>query len=271
MKLQDLLQEATGSVDRNYREIARSLFNAITNYLDAIDENEFIRKQMVRQFDPETATPQKYAMRLFTFELRPWIDPENFPFDYFILFLNPTHREAAYTGRHGADEEILIGMDYSIETIGKVRDQTTSDITDNLITEEGFINHRVLVKGMLQFFRRSLIHETIHVLDDGRTQKEKVQDKGERSWEDYINSPEEFNAFFQETMDVFDEHVERIQQTGQLENEFVDLENFENFRQQFYDELMDEFKQYMNLNTQRRLDKRIYQAWVDFREQVGID
>ena len=99
-----------------------------------------------------------------------------------------------------------------------------------------------------------LIHECTHLLDDVRrtkTYKSKEQNlKDDKGIEDYYNSPEEQNAFYQETVSIFDEWV----------NQSVGYKTFDIFWDDFIRQYRGEYN-LLNDKNKRKLKKRAYAYW----------
>lgn len=99
-----------------------------------------------------------------------------------------------------------------------------------------------------------LIHECTHLLDDVRrtkTYKSKEQNlKDDKGIEDYFNSPEEQNAFYQETVSIFDEWA----------NQSVGYKTFDIFWDDFIRQYRGEYNM-LNDKNKRKLKKRAYAYW----------
>lgn len=99
-----------------------------------------------------------------------------------------------------------------------------------------------------------LIHECTHLLDDVRrtkTYKSKEQNlKDDKGIEDYYNSPEEQNAFYQETVSIFDEWA----------NQSVGYKTFDIFWDDFIRQYRGEYNM-LNDKNKRKLKKRAYAYW----------
>ena len=99
-----------------------------------------------------------------------------------------------------------------------------------------------------------LIHECTHLLDDVRrtkTYKSKEQNlKDDKGIENYYNSPEEQNAFYQETVSIFDEWA----------NQSVGYKTFDIFWDDFIRQYRGEYNM-LNDKNKRKLKKRAYAYW----------
>lgn len=99
-----------------------------------------------------------------------------------------------------------------------------------------------------------LIHECTHLLDDVRrtkTYKSKEQNlKDDKGIENYYNSPEEQNAFYQETVSIFDEWA----------NQSVRYKTFDIFWDDFIRQYRGEYNM-LNDKNKRKLKKRAYAYW----------
>ena len=112
-------------------------------------------------------------------------------------------------------------------------------------------------------YDESLFHEFIHMIDFLRhtpTFKSKEQKfNTKKDFEDYHNSPTEQNAYYQETVHLFDDWIIELNRNNENtftfdENDFTDFYN--EFKRQYrgnYDSL--------NTKNKNRLRKRIYQYW----------
>ena len=99
-----------------------------------------------------------------------------------------------------------------------------------------------------------LIHECTHLLDDVRrtkTYKSKEQNlKDDKGIEAYYNSPEEQNAYYQETVSIFDEWA----------NQSVGYKTFDIFWDDFIRQYRGEYNM-LNDKNKRKLKKRAYAYW----------
>lgn len=99
-----------------------------------------------------------------------------------------------------------------------------------------------------------LIHECTHLLDDVRrtkTYKSKEQElKDDKGIEDYYNSPEEQNAYYQETISIFDKWA----------NQSVGYKTFDIFWDDFIRQYKGEYNM-LNDKNKRKLKKRAYAYW----------
>ena len=112
-------------------------------------------------------------------------------------------------------------------------------------------------------YDESLFHEFIHMIDFLRhtpTFKSKEQKfNTKKDYEDYHNSPTEQNAYYQETVHLFDDWIIELNRNNENtftfdENDFTDFYN--EFKRQYrgnYD--------YLNIKNKNRLRKRAYQYW----------
>ena len=101
-----------------------------------------------------------------------------------------------------------------------------------------------------------LIHECTHLLDDVRRtktyNKSKEQNlKDDKGIETYYNSPEEQNAYYQETVSIFDEYAE---------NKLVGYKTFDIFWDDFIRQYRGEYNM-LNDKNKRKLKKRAYTYW----------
>ena len=101
-----------------------------------------------------------------------------------------------------------------------------------------------------------LIHECTHLLDDVRRtktyNKSKEQNlKDDKGIETYYNSPEEQNAYYQETVSIFDEYAE---------NKLVGYKTFDIFWDDFIRQYRGEYNM-LNDKNKRKLKKRAYAYW----------
>ena len=101
-----------------------------------------------------------------------------------------------------------------------------------------------------------LIHECTHLLDDVRRtktyNKSKEQNlKDDKGIETYYNSPEEQNAYYQETVSIFDEYAE---------NKLVGYKTFDIFWDDFIRQYRGEYN-LLNDKNKRKLKKRAYAYW----------
>ena len=98
--------------------------------------------------------------------------------------------------------------------------------------------------------RRDVMHEIIHFLDYQRT--------GSIKSKEYYNSPAEFNAYYQETVEDIKEDFEK----GRLK-----INNFEDFvkkvKKNYFDK---DFINNLNKKYERKLDKRLYQLYSSIFE-----
>lgn len=106
-------------------------------------------------------------------------------------------------------------------------------------------------------FFEVLVHECTHLIDDLRRTKSYKSKEQKQSTEngqiDYYNSPEEQNAYYQETISAFDEWIKN-------EDWKKDWKNFNNFQNEFIRQYKGDYDKLNNINK-RKLKKRIYAYW----------
>lgn len=125
-----------------------------------------------------------------------------------------------------------------------------------------------------------LIHEIIHFFDMQRRKGKGVdvsyrEDAPLEDPEKYYNDPMEFNAFFQTAASIIRQTAEEDLadlEGDELEEQWVDWlgwDSFEGFSigaEQVFDQ---DFLNHLNPKYKRKLDKRLYQLWVELREQYS--
>lgn len=124
-------------------------------------------------------------------------------------------------------------------------------------------------------YRKTFIHEFIHYLDNMRR-----KDKGfhktnprESGLKDYYNSPEEFNAYYQETADDVYNFFSRLHK--KVSNPNIEklinekLSSFKNFYTMFKLHSYPGFIENLNSTYKRKLDKRVYNFYTDLNKKFG--
>ena len=113
------------------------------------------------------------------------------------------------------------------------------------------------MKEYKEVFFEILVHECTHLIDDLRrtkSYKSKEQNQSTEKGEiNYYNSPEEQNAYYQETISAFDEWIKN-------EDWKKDWKDFNNFQNEFIRQYKGNYNRLNNINK-RKLKKRIYAYW----------
>lgn len=150
-----------------------------------------------------------------------------------ILFKHKSMLNKLYSTYSGNELNLKIN-DYAIKYLKKELEKSLSNVRSKYID--------------------ILIHECTHLLDDVRrtkTYKSKEQNlKDDSGIEDYYNSPEEQNAFYQETISIFDEWA----------NQSVGYKTFDIFWDDFIRQYRGDYNM-LNDKNKRKLKKRAYTYW----------
>jgi hypothetical protein len=118
--------------------------------------------------------------------------------------------------------------------------------------------------------KQAVIHEYIHFLDKNRTdgKSKSIIDQG---IEEYVNSPAEFNAYYQDGADRISDIMETA---GQIEkrkpgtlNKY--LKSFNVFKNRFIGKFHETFIKNMNEKYKKKFDSRLYNLYIGFLDQYG--
>ena len=108
-------------------------------------------------------------------------------------------------------------------------------------------------------YRKTIIHEFIHVLDSYRM--DVMDPTNNLSNTDYFNDPSETNAYYQEAISHFERQMSRIPASAKERYMERYSSKFEDFLELMSVMLDDSFIKYKNVKTDRALTKRLYQYW----------
>lgn len=278
MKVQDILTEATATRDEYYRKIAVQLYDRIVRYFYSMDEEEFWREQLNRSSERDSATPQEYA---FNIPGRTFSDIQDVPFESLNVVITPHHQRSAGSGRQAQTKQPTVLLNYDMQVIGDIRRSGPRDVQDNLLSDEGFIQHVYMVRGILDMMRVEMIHELIHWLDEARSDGYifDVDRQSPRSGStDYINDPIELNTFYQEAMVAMDKEYETVEKmfnwemrsNDEMDRTFDRMEYFGMFDfETFFELFLEHYKVFDELTpeNQRKIRMRAYQQWERYKER----
>jgi hypothetical protein len=114
------------------------------------------------------------------------------------------------------------------------------------------------------------MHEFIHVFDAKRMGEERylgLKDEGPSTMAEYINSPEEFNAFYQERAYDLEEWFDKM--IPEVRDEV--LSSFDNFLDVAFERIemgTPQFYEHIDEKYLRKLKRRLYQFYVDYLERM---
>ena len=124
-------------------------------------------------------------------------------------------------------------------------------------------------KYLFEYGIDTLIHECIHLLDDLRrtsTYKSKEQKTDtEQDYINYYNSPIEQNAYYQETIYIFDDWIEKILKYKDFNLDY-DFSNFKSFLNEFKHQYRGNWDK-LNPKNKSKIMKRAYQYWKSIKEK----
>lgn len=111
-------------------------------------------------------------------------------------------------------------------------------------------------------FRKTIVHELIHKFDNERTNYNRRTSNMSPSG--YYNSPDEYNAYYQEAVDHFEKSLDKLKNLGRediIKTRFGKFSDFSNYM--FNAVLEKDFVKHINKDTETRLKKRLYRFWEE--------
>lgn len=113
--------------------------------------------------------------------------------------------------------------------------------------------------------RTAFSHELTHYLDDKRSNGGVQASHGSNTLSDYYNSPAEFNAFYSETALFI---LDIMQKNELVLNSMKKYTTFEAFRNMIIKQFDQEFINNLNESYRRKLDKRLYNLYEEFKKLI---
>lgn len=114
-----------------------------------------------------------------------------------------------------------------------------------------------------------LTHECIHLLDDLRRHNNYTsivqKFENEDDYINYWNNPIEQNAYFQETLLMFDDWIEQLLKSKDYQFNF-DFSDFKSFFNEFKYQYQGDWDK-LNLKNKKKITKRAYQYWKSIKEK----
>ena len=233
----DIVKKAVNNKDTQLLNSSEDVYLNVTDEFNEIDDmfknsgKEFYIRFCKGSEDYTVLTANKGLMKLISFPILPHMEL----FDFMTYLFKKNKVKPPFKNNTEMNKEFL-------KLVLKYIKKHTKNIFDN---------------------PDYLVHEFIHILDDLRyspTANILHQDiKSEKDVINYHNSPNEYNAFYQETMYAFDNWVNELNKSDEYLWEF-DVDDFNDF----YNEFKRQYRgHYDRLNTKYRnkLRKRAYQYW----------
>lgn len=249
MRLQHLLEDA--KFDKDFRRIANTILE------DIIDELEHVRRlsDVLRNARTERVVDEMEIGENYIIDVPELLNRDDEYAD-FILWLKDDGG-----GSQGAFGNTKLGRTIflDVNAINRVIQRMEPEKKEK-ITHRSFMTAALKNKKLNQYF----VHEYTHLFDDvrsGGNLKSSYSD-----WEDYYNSSDEINAFYQETMDRIDKTIDQLY----AENRQRILSSFEEFRKFFFSFMDRDFKEYMSEDTRRTITKRLYKAYDYFLDEYNL-
>ena len=103
--------------------------------------------------------------------------------------------------------------------------------------------------------RTNFIHEFIHYLDDKKSKS--VSGLKFKNIKDYYNSPHEYNAYYQQDVDIL---KKVIKNHPEEKNKINNFHEFKEYALKFFDK---QWYKLMNDKYRKKLDKRLYNLYTD--------
>jgi hypothetical protein len=129
------------------------------------------------------------------------------------------------------------------------------------------------IESRLSNVKKNIVHEYIHYLDRIRSGG-KLAGTTTKGKEDYVNSPAEFNAFYQEGANEIEDFIKIVsdkvekRRPGTLSKYFV---NFEVFKKKVINKFHPEFIENLNKKYQRKLDKRLVNLYNSLEDKYRLN
>ena len=260
-KFQETPLEESAENDKTLRDYAVKLTNIC---LDALVKTKYETRISNKQIQINVDKAFKKAVPML----------KNSPYEYFIILVSKNDESYASYGKTVDKKYGLITfpvfskdpIDQTLSILFKHKSMINKLYSTYSGNELNLKINEYAIKYLKKELEKSLsnvrseyidilIHECTHLLDDVRrtkTYKSKEQNlKDDRGIEDYYNSPEEQNAFYQETVSIFDEYAE---------NKLVGYKTFDIFWDDFIRQYRGEYNM-LNDKNKRRLKKRAYAYW----------
>lgn len=113
------------------------------------------------------------------------------------------------------------------------------------------------------------IHETIHHLDSSRNHTITVSGNDHKRFEDYVNSPEEFNAFYQQAIYATEKAIENIKHHENYPKVakmlFGDVDKFTKY---VMNKIPKEISGNLDKKYMRKFKKRVAQYYETFKDEI---
>jgi len=277
--------EANAAVDADIRKRAYSLFSDIVVRLDSMPSSRFV--DVLIDVDNATFQHTVGAAMRYPIDVPRLLGRHDEETDFVLLMKldSPMARGAfmrnPFSQQVGRERLILINIQGRKRTVNYVDDELKRD--HDMSFHEFMANpsppevHKDVVVEVLSQEEDTFMHEYIHLYDDIRSHGYVSGEKGGvknplNNASGYVNSPSEFNAHFQAAMHTFRQHMYGSGPEGR-DNHINDwsriLNSFDAFKQMFMTYLPDYFAEHMNSDTERRLNKRMYQTWKHLQQTMG--
>lgn len=176
-----------------------------------------------------------------------WVDGNNIGYSAFIFYFAPKDHTAGY-------------KKYKDYHMIKIPALTKDGSAENL-------------EFRLHSNKRTIIHEIIHALDNMRFDKSMgtFYDVEERGGEKYWNSPNEYNAYFQDAANELEEFINHMT-TYEFEAFEDSFKSFEKFKDWAFDKFFhDEFLDNLNSKYKKKLLKRLYKLYDKFKQEGKLN
>jgi len=248
MKLSLLLESP--QTDKDFRRIANTIYQDILDEIKDLDEDdlgvELLNVRSMMDFE-QLSVGDKYF-----FDVADLLNRNDEYADFVLALVNKPNMDGGVGTMRSTNKRVLY---LSVDQFNRKAD--LEDLTHGDYLEALFSNRQ---------FMKVFVHEYIHIMDDIRSDGHVAGGEARGNWEEYYNSPEEFNAFFQEAVSGLENALESMGEDGRGRI----LQSFEHFSRAFFSYLQDDFKEAMSQNTRKRLMKRLYSTYDYFLEQYNI-
>lgn len=222
------------SNDKNFRLEANNIFNLMIDYINNIRDDIFSHKMKKNEIILD------------------------------MSFLNKNYNDLSIIIAPGSLSGKLTRMaEFYILELGILNPK--KDNKD--MTKEEIIN---LLKNLKNIF----IHEIIHYLDFKRQKNKKTFSNIDSTLKDYFNSPEEYNAYFQELIDSLEDSIRNFRKTNPKFVNNLKRFGFDKFKNWFFEKWITLLPKYeegiLTPKYKEKFIKRLYQYFKsDWQELLS--
>lgn len=252
IKLKELLEGA--KEDREFREIAREVYNKMVKYLKTGGEIE-IRPYYRYDYIIADIYLDDFAPE-YVRDMESWEKPLKISFQS----KDKETQHGSYRGSKQPNIKLfIVNFDYIIDTLG-IDPESDDEYQHSDEFKEATRKNIILNLRQSSLYRKVFIHEFIHFLDDNRTDYLSFD-------QDYYHDPKEFNAFFQGAVGEIEERLKG--DPNWLNNKISDWDgSFKMFKEWFMNKALHQgFVRNLTDDRRKRLLSRLYGFWQHLEDE----